>query len=159
MGMFKSKFESAKQDWATPQDLFDKLHKEFDFTFDLAADSGNAKCKNYFSKEDNALLKGWRGACWLNPPYGQKGSGKLSDWVRKSYEETKDSPDTTVVMLIPARTNTKWWHNYCMRAYEIKLICGRPKFGDAEHGLPQPLALVVFKRHNGSPKLSSFTLP
>jgi len=61
-------------------------------------------------------------------------------------------------MLIPARTNTVWWHDYCMKAKEIRFIKGRPKFGDAKHGLPQPLAIVIFAKHYGETKFSSFSI-
>ena len=155
MAGFASKFESAKQDWTTPQEMWDRLNAEFGFTIDLAADSENAKCARYFSKDNDALKKEWPlGIGWLNPPYGDN-SGKLSTWVQKAFDETR-KPGCTVVMLIPARTNTRWWHVYCMRASEIRLINGRPKFGNAVHGLPQPLALLVFSMITESPKLSSY---
>ena len=150
----QSRFKSNKQEWKTPTDLYNKINNEFNFTFDLAADSTNAKCIKYFTFEDNALNQTWNGTCWLNPPYGRF-DFKLEHWVKKAFYETeKDS--CVVVMLIPARTNTKWWHNFCMKSAEIKFICGRPKFSDSKHGLPQPLALVVFKKHTGETKFSSF---
>ena len=98
----------------------------------------------------------WQGVGWLNPPYGAK-TGKLSDWVKRAYQETRKE-GCCVVMLIPARTNTKWFHEYCMKASELRFFKGRPKFGDAKHGLPQPLVLVVFKAGSVLPKLSSFTV-
>jgi len=156
MAFFKTKFESHKQEWETPIDLFDKLNREFNFTIDLAADATNAKCPVYYTSENDALKLSWHGNCWLNPPYGAK-QHKLSDWVQKAFNEAQ-KPDCTVVMLIPARTNTRWWHNYCMKAAEIRFINGRPKFGDAKHGLPQPLALVIFKLHDGLTILSSFEI-
>jgi phage N-6-adenine-methyltransferase len=154
-GKFKTRFDSKKQDWETPDDLYKKLDEEFHFTFDLAASPHNTKCEKFCSI--GSLHHPWKGVCWLNPPYGNTKGNRLSDWVKKAHEETKDS-DTTVVMLIPARTNTNWWHLYCMRAYEIKFINGRPKFGDADHGLPQPLAIVVFKLCDGPLRVSSFNL-
>jgi len=154
MALLKDKFASAKQDWTTPDDLFDKLNREFHFDFDLAASEKNTKCKRFFTKSDDALTKDWNGTCWLNPPYGST-NDKLVDWVIKSFHESKKD-HCTVVMLIPARTNTKWWHEYVMKACEVRFICGRPKFGDAIHGLPQPLALIVFKEHDGETKFSSF---
>lgn len=144
MGNFTGKFESRKQEWTTPQDLFDVLNQEFKFTFDLAADQTNTKCTKFYNEKDDALKQEWKGICWLNPPYGSK-KYKLENWIKKAASEV-NKHDSTVVMLIPARTNTKWWHTYCMTAFEVRFICGRPKFGGATHGLPQPLALIVFKK-------------
>jgi len=144
MAKFDGKFESAKQEWTTPAVFFDKLNVEFHCTVDLAADEDNTKCDLFFSTNDDALTKEWIGVGWLNPPYGGTGRNRLSNWVEKAYTESQKHL-STVVMLIPARTNTKWWHDYWMRAKEIKLVLGRPKFGDAKHGLPQPLAIVVFE--------------
>ena len=158
MAGFKNKFESRRQDWPTPDSLYDPLNEEFHFTFDLAADPSNAKYTAYYCESDDTLNREWVGLVgWLNPPYGAK-TGKLSDWVKKAYQETKKYSSTTVVMLIPARTNTRWWHDYVMKAAEIRFINGRPKFGDADHGLPQPLAIVVFRQHTGLTKLGSFKL-
>jgi phage N-6-adenine-methyltransferase len=154
MAVFKTKFESRKQEWETPPSLFERLNREFGFTLDLAADATNAKCSTYYTAEADALTLPWNGVCWLNPPYGLR-HHKLSDWVRKAYRETQ-KPDCTVVMLIPARTNTRWWHDYCMKAEEIRFLNGRPKFGDAKHGLPQPLAIIVFRQHQGPARLTSF---
>jgi len=156
VSFFKTKFESHKQEWETPDDLFDRLDREFHFDIDLAADATNAKCRRYYSRKHNALLQTWRGTGWLNPPYGAR-EHKLSDWVRKAYLETR-KPGCTVVMLIPARTNTRWWHDYCMKAAEIRFLNGRPKFGDAEHGLPQPLALIVFQSGSRRPRLTSYLI-
>jgi len=155
MAFFKTKFESHKQEWETPAGLFDRLNREFGFTLDLAADATNAKCSAYYTVKNDALKLPWHGVCWLNPPYGAK-QHRLSDWVRKAFREAQTKAGCTVAMLIPARTNTRWWHDYCMRAAEIRFINGRPKFGDAKHGLPQPLALIVFRPHDGPTVLSSF---
>jgi len=154
MAVFKTKFESRKQEWETPRDLFGRLNQEFGFTLDLAADASNTKCNTYYTAEADALTLPWCGVCWLNPPYGSR-HHRLSDWVRKAYREAQ-KPDCTVVMLIPARTNTHWWHDYCMKADEIRLLNGRPKFGDAKHGLPQPLAIIVFRQHQSRTRLTSF---
>ena len=153
---FLERFDTKKQEWETPNILFNQLNNEFHFTFDLAADSCNKKCKCFFSKDDDALKQTWSGVCWLNPPYGSK-EYKLENWIKKAFTESQRE-DCTVVMLIPARTNTRWWHNYCMKSAEVKFICGRPKFGNATHGLPQPLAIVVFKKHQGSTLFSSLVI-
>ncbi len=155
MANFNNKFDSAKQDWNTPKDLFNKLNNEFNFEWDLAASHNNALCKKYYTKEDDGLKQTWSGICWLNPPYGDK-SSKMVDWIKKAYNDSNNNDNLTVVMLIPARTNTKWFHNYCMKSSEIKFICGRPKFGDAKFGLPQPLLLTVFKKINSPTIFSSF---
>ena len=145
MAGFNNKFDSIRQDWNTPKDLFEKINEEFHFEWDLASSLDNALCSNFYTKEEDGLKQNWTGACWLNPPYGDR-SSKMVDWIKKAYLDTQNNSDLTVVILIPARTNTKWFHEYCMKSYEIKFICGRPKFGDSKHGLPQPLVLVVFKK-------------
>ncbi len=156
MAGFTKKFDSIKQDWTTPKILFNKLNQEFNFEYDLAADKNNALCAKFYTKDNDGLKQNWDGICWLNPPYGDK-SSKMVDWIKKSYNDSQINPNLTVVMLIPARTNTKWFHNYCMKAAEVRFICGRPKFGDSKHGLPQPLILLVFKKSDKT-KFSSFNL-
>jgi phage N-6-adenine-methyltransferase len=158
MGVFdKNKFASAKQDWATPQDMFDALQRHYQFDFDLAADETNRKCDNYFSAEDDALAQSWVGRCWLNPPYGSKGSNRLAKWIEKAHSESLGG-SCSVTMLIPARTNTSWWGGFCMNAAEILFVIGRPKFGDAIHGLPQPLALVTFEGTKEKTRYGSYNV-
>ena len=140
MARFYTKFESIKQDYATPQDLYMAFHKIYDFEIDLAADSSNHKCDKYFTEEQDALKQDWIGRCWLNPPFG---SGSIGKWVKKAYEESIKH-GSTIAVLIPARTNTRWWHDYVMYSGKLYYILGRPKFGDSKHGLPQPLVVVVF---------------
>ena len=144
MAGFAKKFESATVEWPTPQDLFDKLDAEFGFTTDVAATPDNAKCKHYYTQEQDGLKQTWRGVCWMNPPYGRA----MVDWLKKAIRETWNG--TTTVCLIPARTNTTWWHDLCQTYGEVRFVRGRPKFGGADHGLPQPLAIVVFR---GRPEL------
>lgn len=131
-----NRFFSKKQEYETPEKLFNKLNNEFSFTIDVCADKNNAKVENYYSEKDNALVKDWEGICWMNPPYKE-----VKTWVKKAYEESLKG--ATVVCLIPARTNTNWWHKYCMKG-EIRFIKGRPKFKGCKYGLPQPLAIVIF---------------
>ena len=150
----KNRFRTENQNWETPTDLFEMLNSEFKFDFDLAASEENTKCKNYFTKEDDALKQEWKGICWLNPPYGSNSKNSLKNWVRKSFEETRKE-GCIVVMLIPARTNTEWWHKYCMNAKEVRLIKGRPKFKGNIHGLPQPLAIIVFDKISTKPSLKT----
>ena len=156
MATFNNKFDSIKQDWNTPRSLFDKLNQEFRFSCDLAASKENALCSKFYDQGKDGLSQKWDGVCWLNPPYGDK-SSKMVNWIKKAYNDSRSNPNLIVVMLIPARTNTKWFHEYCMKAAEIRFICGRPKFGDSKHGLPQPLILLVFKQASIT-KFSSFYL-
>lgn len=149
MAGFSGKFESNKQEWETPLGLFNLIAKDYSFTLDVCASVENTKCANYFSEEDDALSKEWVGVCWMNPPYIN-----TEKWLRKAYNESRKE-GTTVVCLIPARTNTGWWHSICMKATEIRFLQGRPKFGDSKHGLPQPLALVVFSLSEEACKYSA----
>lgn len=149
MGKFAKRFESAKQEWETPPELFASLHAEFHFTLDAAATEENCKVPYFYSVLDDGLNQDWGAhTVWLNPPYGER-AGKLSDWVKKSADAAKRG--ATVVMLIPARTNTNWFHDLCLKA-EVRFIRGRPKFGDADHGLPLPLCLVIFRQTRRSKK-------
>lgn len=140
MAQFKTKFESKRQDWETPDELFNPLNDEFGFSLDVCATAENAKCQRYFTKAENGLAQDWHGVCWMNPPFGEQGA-----WVRKAFQEAQKG--ATVVCLLPSRTNTNWWHDYCMKG-EIRFVRGRPKFKGAEHGLPQPLSIVVFTPSN-----------
>jgi phage N-6-adenine-methyltransferase len=139
------RFESRSQSWSTPQSLFNRLNEEFHFTIDLAADSANAKCPVYYTAEEDALQQEWKGVCWLNPPFNSD-KARLRRWVQKAFES-----DCVVVMLVPAHTNTNWWHTYCMKAAEIRFLHGRPKFGDAKCGLVQAIAIVVFDKSRLQP--------
>lgn len=137
----KALFSSTKEDWATPQDFFDKLNEEFHFDLDPCADAENAKCKEYFTKEENGLLKDWGGRrVFCNPPYGRTSTG---EWIRKCYEEAK-KPGTVVVALIPARTDTRFFHDYIYHKAEIRFIKGRLKFGDCKDAAPFPSMVVIF---------------
>jgi phage N-6-adenine-methyltransferase len=124
--------------WATPQWLYDALDKEFGFTLDPCTDGTNAKCAKFYTPTDNGLLRDWgTDVVFMNPPYSE-----VDDWMRKAYGAALEG--ATVVCLIPARTDTRWWHEYCMKA-EIRFIRGRLKFGDADTGAPFPSAIVVFR--------------
>ena len=137
MGNFdQNRFKSNKQEYETPLSLFVPIDSEFHFTIDVCADSTNKKVDTYYTIEEDALTKTWSGICWMNPPYIA-----VKKWIKKAYEESRKD-DCTVVCLIPAKTNTRWWHQYCMKS-EIRFIEGRPKFGGCEYGLPVPLALIV----------------
>lgn len=133
---------SRRHDWETPRALFAALNAEFGFTLDAAASPDNHKCAAYITEEDDALQCRWvtTGAVWLNPPFGP-GIGK---WVKKAYEESLYRW-VTVVLLIPARTETSWWHSYVMEATEIRLIRGRLRFSGVTINAPFPSAVVVFR--------------
>jgi site-specific DNA-methyltransferase (adenine-specific) len=131
-------FSSATDQWATPQSFFNEWDAIFRFELDVCADAQNAKCWRYFSEQDNGLYQDWApNRCWMNPPYGRE----IRRWMQKAYEESLKG--ATVVCLVPARTDTAWWHDYAMKG-EITFIRGRLKFGDAKSGAPFPSAVVVF---------------
>ena len=139
--MTKGMYTSNSEEWGTPQELFNRLNKEFNFTLDVCASEENTKCPKYYTKEEDALKQEWGGVIWMNPPYGRK----IGNWVKKA-KETARQGKATVVCLLPARTDTAWWHDYVMKANEIRLIRGRLKFGDGKGSAPFPSAIVVFKK-------------
>lgn len=132
-------FSSATDDWATPQALFDVLDQEFGFTLDVCASPANAKCPTFFTEELDGLAHDWRGVCWMNPPYGDA----IAAWVEKAWVSAEEG--ATVVCLLPARTDTAWWWDYC-RYGEIRFLRGRLKFGAATTSAPFPSAVVIFAR-------------
>lgn len=141
-------FSTGTDDWETPPAFFAALNKEFGFTVDVAADDGNHKCSRYYTEGENGLLQDWGGeTVWCNPPYSR---GQQDIFVKKAYEESK-KPGTTVVMLIPARTDTERFHDYILGKAEIRFIKGRIKFVGAQHGAPFP-SMVVIWRSDEKPK-------
>lgn len=144
-------FSSKSDEWPTPQWLFDALDAEFGFTLDPCSTDENAKCRIHFTREQNGLVHDWSGASvFMNPPYGRQ----IGLWMGKAYDSA--AAGSTVVCLVPARTDTDWWHRYAMKG-EIRLFRGRIKFQGAEHAAPFPSALIVFRpRHY---KLTSADLP
>ena len=108
-------FTSNKDNWETPQELFNKLNRIFSFELDVAADENNHKCDLYFSKEQNGLSQEWKSRNWMNPPYGRD----IINWIRKANEEAKKGKLT--VALLPARTDTKWYHDYCVMWHKVFL--------------------------------------
>ena len=131
-------FSSKRPDWETPKDFFEKFNNEFHFTLDVCATQANTKCKNFFSPEDDGLSKTWNGICWMNPPYGKE----ISKWVKKAYEESLSG--TTIVGLLPARTDTKWFHDYVLEKAEIRFIKGRIKFVGSKNAAPFPSMIVIW---------------
>lgn len=133
-------YSSATDEWATPQDFYDLVHAEFRPVLDVCCLPDSAKCDRYFTPDDDGLTKEWTGVCWMNPPYGQE----IVDWIRKAHDSARDN-GATVVCLVPARTDTAWWWDYCRHA-EIRFIRGRLRFGTATASAPFPNALVIFGR-------------
>lgn len=125
--------------YATPQAFFNELDTEFHFTLDPCATEDNAKCKTFFTEALDGLKQSWKGhTVFCNPPYSN-----LKAWVKKASEESKHA---TVVMLIPARTDTIAFHQYIYGKAEIRFIKGRLKFGDSKNSAPFPSMIVVFKK-------------
>ena len=141
-------FSSKTDDHSTPQWLFDKLNQQYKFELDVCASDKNHKCAIYFSKQDDGLTKAWSGSVWMNPPYGRT----IGSWVKKAYESSLTG--ATVVCLLPARTDTSWFHDYCLRG-NVEFIRGRLKFNNAKNNAPFPSMLVVFK----CPGLNTTTSP
>ena len=131
-------FSSASDLWSTPQDLFDKLHAAHHFTLDVCATADNAKCARYFTQADDGLAQVWEGVCWMNPPYGRT----IGLWMAKALHSSRSG--ATVVCLVPARTDTRWWHDYAMKG-EIEFLRGRLKFGGHRNSAPFPSAIVTFR--------------
>ena len=155
-------FSRASDEWSTPQALFDALDAEFGFAVDAAATRDNTKCAGYFGTgglAEDALTADWRRALdavddgtgrrsfWLNCPYS-----RCREFIGKVAEEARNNRHT-VVCLIPARTDTRMWHDniwddvrHCPRpGVEVRFIRGRLKFGDSKNSAPFPSAVVVFK--------------
>ena len=133
-------YSSKSNEWATPQNLFDELNDEFNFTLDPCATDENAKCNKYFTIEDDGLSKDWSNeVVFMNPPYGRE----IKKWIKKAYEESLKG--ATVVCLIPARTDTTYWHDFIFdKADDIRFLRGRLKFGNSKNSAPFPSAIVVY---------------
>lgn len=146
--------------WSTPRALFNELHREFRFALDACADPENAKCRHYFSR-DNALNLDWRGNVFLNPPYGR---GVIRPWLKKAFESSSHE-GTIVVSLIPAHTNSPWWHDFALRAHEIRFILHKLRFDadDSEEKSGVPFwgsAIIVWRWDSfDHPRVSSYRQP
>lgn len=136
---FDPLFTSDSTEWETPDWFFRALHEEFHFTLDAAASMDNRKVRNFFSIHQDAFRLQWRGKVWLNPPYG-RGIGK---WLAKAKQSAVEQ-DATVVVLVPARTDTNWWFDHA-RFGEVRFLKGRLKFEGAPTSAPFPSALVIFR--------------
>lgn len=131
-------FTSNTDIWATPQYFFDELKKEFNFNTDVCALPENAKCDHYFTPEINGLLQEWKGVCFMNPPYGRE----IGKWVEKAKNES--TKGSTIVCLLPSRTDTRWFHDHILGKAEIRFLKGRLKFGNSNNSAPFPSMVVVF---------------
>ena len=137
--MNKGMFTGSSDEWETPQEFFDAVNEIYGFDLDVCATHANAKCERYFTKAENGLVQEWSGICWMNPPYGRE----IPFWVQKAFESALN-PDTVVVCLLPARTDTRWWHDYVIaHAHSIEFLKGRLRFS-GKGSAPFPSALVVF---------------
>jgi phage N-6-adenine-methyltransferase len=128
-------FTSSTDEWATPQEVFDALNAEFNFTLDPCATPENAKCKKFYTREEDGLSKSWKGeTVFMNPPYGRE----IGKWVAKISQEGG-------VALLPARTDTRWFHDHIYNKAEIRFIKGRLKFGGSKNSAPFPSMICVFE--------------
>ena len=134
-------FSSRTDEWATPMETFAALDAEFHFDLDPCATDSNHKCADYYTKEDDGLTMDWGGRrVFCNPPYGRA----ISAWVEKCYYESR-KPDTLVVALLPARTDTAYFHDYIYgKAREIRFVRGRLHFNDSKNAAPFPSMIVIF---------------
>ena len=141
MANLKPLFSSNSDEWDTPDDFFKKLNEKYKFTLDPCANNKNKKAKLFYTKEEDGLTKDWEGhSVFMNPPYSN-----IKNWIKKAFEEgSKDN--TIVVCLIPSRTDTAYWHDYCFKSKEINFIRGRLKFSNSKYGAPFPSATVVFSK-------------
>lgn len=134
-------FSSETDEWATPQDFFDKLDEVFNFDLDVCCLPSSAKCEKYYTPETDGLSQDWHKEgrnVWMNPPYGRE----IGLWMEKAFHEGEMG--ATVVCLVPTRTDTKWWHSYAIHG-EISYVKGRLKFGEASNSAPFPSAVIVFR--------------
>lgn len=136
----KGLMTSNTDEWATPISFYQELDREFHFTLDPCSTKENHKCDKYYTKEDDGLSKSWGGEIvYVNPPYGKE----ISKWIEKAYNENLKG--ATIVLLLPARTDTRWFHNFIYKKHEIRFIKGRLKFNDGKQGAPFPSMVVVMK--------------
>lgn len=134
----KVHYSSKTSEWATPISFFAPIQKEFLLNADVCATKENAKLEAYWTKEEDGLAQDWAGIrAWMNPPYGRE----IGKWVKKASDGGAD----IVVALLPARTDTKWFHDYIYHKAEIRFIKGRLKFGDGKNSAPFPSMLVIFR--------------
>lgn len=135
-------FSSRTDMWETPQDFFDELNSEFHFTLDVCAVPENAKCEKFYTPDDDGLSQPWDGVVYCNPPYGRD----IGKWILTA-SIASGARGATVVMLLPARTDTRWFHDYIYQKerVEIRFLRGRLKFGNSKNSAPFPSMLAIFR--------------
>lgn len=138
MAISQTLYSSRTDLWETPQELFDSLNQEFHFDLDVCAIPENAKCAEFYTPQQDGLVKPWIGTCWCNPPYGRDVGKWVEEAARTAYE------GGLVVMLLPARTDTKWFHKWIYNRAEIRFIQGRLKFGNSVNSAPFPAMICIF---------------
>lgn len=133
---------TSSDEWETPKDLFEKLDNQYHFNLDLCATHKNHKCEKYYTKEQDGLKQEWAGVCWCNPPYSN-----VKAWVKKAYNEAQKG--TVIIMLIPARTDTRWFHDWIYNMYgvEVEFLRGRLRFSGSKWNAPFPSMIVTFKKN------------
>lgn len=132
-------FTSIRPDWETPRWLFQHFDERFHFTLDVCASAANAKCARYFTVQEDGMARPWAGErCWCNPPYGKE----IGDWMWKAAAEADSA--LVITCLIPARTDTAWWHRHVARKAKVIFLRGRVRFEGAKGSAPFPSALAVY---------------
>jgi len=134
----QSWFNAKSVEYNTPDNIYEPLNKEFGFTLDVASTHENAKCERHYTAAEDGLKQQWSGVCWMNPPYGRV----MQKWVRKAHAEWKRG--CCVVALIPARTNTGWWHDCIQDIATVRFIRGEVAFKGFERGLWMPMCVVIW---------------
>ena len=145
-------FSSKTNEWNTPDDLFNTLDNEFNFTLDPCTNGENNKCDKFYTEKENGLIQDWsKDIVFVNPPYGRQ----ISQWIEKAYNESLKG--SKVVCLIPSRTDTKYWHDFIFnKASEVRFIKGRLKFGGSKNSAPFPSAIVVYDNNFNNTKYSTY---
>lgn len=143
----KKKFFGGRNNWCTPQFVFDYFDNKYSFTLDVAADKSNAKTFFYCDVFSDGLKAKWFGRVWCNPPYGRS----IGKWVKKAYESS-----CTSCLLIPAWTDTAWFHDYILGKAKIIFLQGRIAFEGASAPAPFPSMVVIF--HDGPPSIDRLSI-
>jgi len=134
---------ARRPDWATPRDFFEQLNDEFNFNLDPCASHDNHKCERYFTIKEDGLAQSWNGRVYMNPPYGRE----IKKWVKKAFEEISINPNCEIVVaLLPARTDTSWFHDYIYHHAEIRFLRGRIRFEGADGPAPFPSMIVIWRK-------------
>lgn len=135
--------QSGNTCWATPWDFFQRYDAQYHFTLDVCAQAHNAKCARHFSPQDDGLAQSWAGErCWMNPPYGRE----IGRWVEKARREAERG--ALVVGLLPARTDTQWFHEHVLPVAHVVFLRGRIRFVGAAHPAPFPSMLAIWGEYS-----------